>query len=144
MLRGWKRWTVEEDEKLLREYKLKGPTKLSKEMTNRTMYAITQRYRTLTQSNKLIKRIHETQIDKCPFCGSSRINKVNTWHGKVVEAYYCVNCLKEFLPNGELNPPLYADDNCGDTVIIRQFQEELVVEKQKESEAKKDELRQKM
>ena len=72
-MRGWKRWTVEEDEKLLREYKLKGP------------------------------------IDKCPFCGSSRINKVNTWHGKVVEAYYCVNCLKEFLPNGELNPPLYAN-----------------------------------
>lgn len=110
MLRGWKRWTVEEDEKLLREYKLKGPTKLSKEMTNRTIYAIMQRYRILTQSNKPIKRIHETQIDKCPFCGSSRINKVDTWHGNnAVKAYYCVNCLKEFLPNGKLIPPLYAD-----------------------------------
>ena len=108
-LRGWKRWTVEEDEKLLREYKLKGPTKLSKEMRNRTKHAIIQRYRVLTQSNKPIKRVHETQIDKCPFCGSSRINKVDTWHDNVVEAYYCVNCLREFLPNGELIPPLYAD-----------------------------------
>lgn len=48
-------------------------------------------------------------VDKCPFCGSSRINKIDTWYGSVVEAYYCVNCLKEFLPNGELIPPLYAD-----------------------------------
>lgn len=108
-MKGWKRWTVEEDEKLLREYKLKGPTKLSKEMTNRTKRAIIQRYRVLTQSNKPIKRVHETQMDKCPFCGSSRINKVDTWHDNVVEAYYCVNCLREFLPNGELIPPLYAD-----------------------------------
>ena len=51
----------------------------------------------------------ETQIDKCHFCGSSRINKVDTWHDNVVEAYYCINCLREFLPNGELIPPLYAD-----------------------------------
>lgn len=108
-LREWKRWTVEEDEKLLREYKLKGPTKLSKEMKNRTMQAIKHRYRVLTQSNKPIKRVHKTQIDKCPFCGSSRINEVDTWYDNVVEAYYCVNCLKEFLPNGELIPPLYAD-----------------------------------
>jgi DNA-directed RNA polymerase subunit RPC12/RpoP len=109
VLRGWERWTVEEDEKLLREYKLKGATKLSKEMKNRTIHAIMQRHSILTQSNKPIKRIHETQIDKCPFCGSSRINKVNTWLYNVVEAYYCVNCLKEFLPNGKLIPPLYAD-----------------------------------
>ena len=108
-MKGWKRWTVEEDEKLLKEYKLKGPTKLSKEMNGRTIYAIISRYRILTQSNKPIKRVYKTQIDKCPFCGSSRINKVDTWYDNVIEAYFCVNCLKEFLPNGELIPPLYAD-----------------------------------
>lgn len=108
-LREWRRWTVEEDEKLLREYKLKGAAKLSKEMKDRTIRAIMQRYRNLTQSNKPIKRKYEAQIDKCPFCGSSRINKVNTWHGHVIEAYYCVNCLREFLPNGELIPPFYTD-----------------------------------
>lgn len=108
-MREWKRWTVEEDGKLLREYKLKGPTKLSKEMKNRTIYAIMCRYRTLTQSNKPIKRIHKAQINKCPLCGSSRINKVDTWYDNVVEAYYCINCLREFLPNGKLIPPLYAD-----------------------------------
>ena len=101
-MRG-KAWTKEEDAKLLREYKEKGAIQLQKELEGRTLAAIRNRH------SYLIRKLKKKKVDKCPFCGSSRINQVDTWYGKVVEAYYCVDCLKEFLPNGELIPPLYAD-----------------------------------
>lgn len=101
-MRG-KAWTKEEDTKLLRGYKEKGAIQLQKELEGRTLAAIRNRYSYLT------KKLQKKKVDKCPFCRSSRINKVDTWHGNVVEAYYCINCLKEFLPNGKLIPPFYTD-----------------------------------
>lgn len=102
-MRG-KAWTKEEDAKLLREYKEKGAIQLQKELEGRTLAAIRNRHSYLT------KKLKKKKIDKCPICKSNRINRVNTWYDGVVEAYYCVNCLREFLPNGKLIPPLYTDD----------------------------------
>jgi len=51
-LREWKRWSSEEDEKLLKEYKTKGPTRLTKEMHGRTKAAIMSRYMYLTKYRK--------------------------------------------------------------------------------------------
>lgn len=106
-MRKWKRWTEEEDNKLLEEYKLKGPTQLAKEMPQRTKGAIMSRYRLLIE--RKVKGVPVEEVGRCPFCQSKNINKVITWYKYTRYAYYCTDCLKEFTKHGKLIPPLYAD-----------------------------------
>mgnify|MGYP003881183143 CR=1 FL=1 len=109
-LREWKRWSSEEDEKLLKEYKTKGPTRLTKEMHGRTKAAIMSRYMYLTKYRKKIRPVRPVKkVDKCPFCNSKHINKVVSWNENVIYAYYCMDCLSEFTLDGQRIPPLYTD-----------------------------------
>lgn len=106
-----KKWTKEEDEKILKEYKIKGAKQLQKELKNRTIAAIQSRYSYLTVRKPREKQRKERKVvDKCPFCGSGKINEVETWVNHAIIAFYCMNCLKEFTKYGDLIPPLYGGE----------------------------------
>jgi DNA-directed RNA polymerase subunit RPC12/RpoP len=111
-----KKWTKEEDEKILKEYKIKGAKQLQKELKDRTIAAIRYRYSYLTAIKPMEKQRKKRNIvDKCPFCGSRRINEVETWVNQAIIAFYCMNCLKEFTKYGDLIPPLY-EGNAKDVI----------------------------
>ena len=106
-----KKWTKEEDEKLLREYKIKGAKQLQKELKGRTIASIHSRYAYLTVKKPRREQKKERKVvDKCPFCGSKRINEVETWVHNIIIAFYCMNCLREFTKYGDLIPPLYEEE----------------------------------
>ena len=90
-------------------YRHEKTKQLQKELKDRTIAAIQKRYSYLTLRKPREKQRKERKVvDKCPFCGSKRINEVETWVNHAIIAFYCMDCLKEFTKYGDLIPPLYG------------------------------------
>lgn len=105
-----KRWSKEEKEFLIKEYKKLGRQGIAKKL-GRTLSAVDMQHYKL-RHHKKDEETTDYEARECPKCGSKNFNAVSSVVAvhkglRCMEVYYCMNCLHEFTKNGEIIQPLW-------------------------------------